>query len=61
MRAQTVLLAVDGCDNETIAAQLEISEPTVGKWRNWFVTSRCAGTGYPTRRSQTVSAFEVGS
>ena len=35
-RARIILLSADGVPNKEIAARLEISEPTVGKWRRRF-------------------------
>ena len=35
-RARIVLLSADGLANKEIAARLEVSEPTVGKWRRRF-------------------------
>lgn len=43
LRAKIVLLAADRMENKAIAEELEISEPTAGKWRNRFAASRCAG------------------
>ncbi len=43
LRAKIVLLAADGLENQVIADRLNISEPTVGKWRNRFGALRCEG------------------
>ena len=36
-RAKIILLAADGLNNSTIAVQLGLSRPTVGKWRQRFL------------------------
>src|SRR3974390_3276559 len=43
LRARIVLAAAEGKLNETIAAELETSKPTVGRWRRRFATLRLAG------------------
>lgn len=43
LRAKIVLAAADGKTNETIAAELHTSKPTVGRWRNRFAARRIAG------------------
>jgi transposase len=42
-RAQIILLAAQGLQNDTIAAQLHCRRARVGKWRRRFAASRCAG------------------
>jgi len=43
LRAKIVLMAAEGKTNETIAAELETSKPTVGRWRSRFAALRVAG------------------
>lgn len=43
LRAKIVLAAAEGKTNETIAAELHTSKPTVGRWRNRFAARRTAG------------------
>jgi len=43
LRAKIVLLAAEGKTNETIAAELGTSKPTVGRWRSRFARLRIAG------------------
>jgi transposase len=42
-RAQVVLLAAEGIENQEIAARLRISRPTVQLWRQRFLALRTAG------------------
>ena len=42
-RAKVVLMAADGMTNESIAAELGTSKPTVGRWRSRFASRRIAG------------------
>lgn len=42
-RARIVLASAQGEDNSSIAARLQISKATVGKWRQRFVEQRIAG------------------
>lgn len=42
-RARIVLLAADGHSNTAIAAQLELSKPTVGLWRLRYLAQRVQG------------------
>src|ERR1017187_7027215 len=42
-RARIVLLCAEGKSNIAVAAELGITRETVGRWRNRFVTARCAG------------------
>ena len=42
-RARVVLMAADGMTNESIAAELGASKPTVGRWRSRFASWRIAG------------------
>jgi len=43
LRAKIVLAAAEGKTNESIAAELGTSKPTVGRWRTRFATLRTAG------------------
>ena len=43
LRAKIVLAAAEGKTNETIAAELHTSKPTVGRWRSRFAAQRAAG------------------
>ncbi len=43
MRARIVMLAADGVSNKDIAARLDTSPQTVGKWRKRFLEHRLAG------------------
>jgi transposase len=43
LRAKIVLAAAEGKTNETIAAELHTSKPTVGRWRSRFAARRMAG------------------
>jgi transposase/DNA-binding CsgD family transcriptional regulator len=43
LRARIVLAAAEGKTNETIAAELHTSKPTVGRWRSRFAAGRAAG------------------
>ncbi len=43
LRAKIVLMAAEGKTNETIAAELNTSKPTVGRWRRRFAVLRVAG------------------
>jgi transposase len=43
LRAKIVLAAAEGKTNETIAAELDTSKPTVGRWRSRFARLRAAG------------------
>jgi transposase len=43
LRARIVLLAAEGKTNETIAAELATSKPTVGRWRTRFAALRVQG------------------
>ena len=42
-RAQVVLMAAEGIENQEIAARLRISRPTVQLWRQRFLALRAAG------------------
>lgn len=42
-RAKIILLAADGLNNSTIAVQLGLSRPTVGKWRRRFLGQGLVG------------------
>lgn len=42
-RARVVLLAAEGRDNKSIAAELEMPELRVGRWRSRFAAGRIAG------------------
>ena len=43
MRSRIVMLAADGCNNQSIAKQLFTTAQTVGKWRRRFLSSGCDG------------------
>jgi transposase len=43
LRAKIVLAAAEGKTNESIAAELHTSKPTVGRWRRRFAARRTAG------------------
>lgn len=43
IRAKAILLAAEGCENEEIAARLDLSRPKVSKWRKRFFYQRLAG------------------
>jgi len=43
LRAKIVLAAAEGKTNETIAAELHTSKPTVGRWRSRFAARRTVG------------------
>jgi transposase len=43
LRAKIVLAAAEGKTNETIAAELYTSKPTVGRWRGRFAAGRTVG------------------
>lgn len=43
LRAKIVLMAAEGKTNQTIAAELNTSKPTVGRWRSRFARLRVAG------------------
>ena len=43
MRAQIVLVAAEGAENQTIAAELGVAIGTVRTWRNRFATERLPG------------------
>ena len=43
LRAKIILAAAEGKTNETIAAELGTSRPTVGRWRSRFARLRLAG------------------
>ena len=43
LRARIILAAAEGKMNETIAAELGTSKPTVGRWRSRFAQLRVAG------------------
>ncbi len=43
LRSKIVLACADGADNKSVAAQLNCTEATVGKWRRRFVAERLDG------------------
>ncbi len=43
LRSRIVLGCADGLDNKTVAARLQVSPATVGKWRSRFVRGRLDG------------------
>src|SRR6266480_4497719 len=45
LRARIVLACADGLSNSEVSRQLGVSLPTVGKWRQRFVTDRLDGLG----------------
>ncbi len=64
-RAQMVLLAAEGQQNQEIAAEIGVGRVTVARWRNRFATQRLAGIEkdaprggrQPTKRSQVASVI----
>jgi transposase len=42
-RARVILLSAEGCPGTEIARRVGLSEPTVIKWRQRFLTHRCLG------------------
>lgn len=42
-RSRIVLACADGLDNKQVAAKLDLSTPTVGKWRKRFIERRLDG------------------
>ena len=42
-RARVVLLSAEGIPGKEIARRVDLSERTVGKWRQRFLTQRCTG------------------
>jgi len=50
LRAKIVLAAAEGKMNEAIAAELDTSKPTVGRWRSRFARLRLAGIEKDARR-----------
>jgi transposase len=62
-RAQMVLLAAEGKQNQAIAAAIGVGRVTVARWRNRFATQRLAGIEQdaprggrkPTKRRQVAS------
>jgi transposase len=60
-RAKIVLLAADGLENKTIAAELEINEKTVGLWRRRFVEDGLAGIEKDAPRSGRRATVQYGA
>ena len=50
LRAQIVLAAADGRENQEISAELGCTRRTVGTWRNRFATERLAGIEHDAPR-----------
>jgi transposase len=50
LRARIVLACEDGWENKDVAAKLDVSQVTVGKWRRRFVEHRMAGLHDEPRR-----------
>ena len=36
-RPRLVLTCAEGCPNTAVVAALRVRQPTVGKWRRWFL------------------------
>src|SRR5579875_2608015 len=49
LRARIVLRCAEGLSNQAVAAELGVSRPMVGKWRQRFVMERLRGLGYAPR------------
>jgi len=45
LRARIILRCAEGVSNQAVAAELGVSRPMVGKWRQRFVTERLRGLG----------------
>ncbi len=43
LRSKIVLASAGGADNKSVAAQLRVTQTTVGKWRRRFVADRLDG------------------
>jgi transposase len=52
LRAQIVLRCATGMQNQAVAAELRVSMPTVGKWRQRFVDGRLDGLNDEPRPGQ---------
>jgi transposase len=61
LRSRIILACATGLTNKEVAAQLEVSLPTVGKWRARFVESRLDGLVDEPRsgRKPTITAEQV--
>ena len=56
-RCRMILRCAEGLSNKVVAAELEVHEHTVGKWRHRFVQERLAGLGDELRagRPRTIA------
>lgn len=56
-----MLACAQGLTNKQVAAQEQVSQPTVGKWRSRFVEARCDGLVDEPRpgRPATITAEQV--
>ena len=61
LRSRIVLACAQGLTNKQVAAQEQVSQPTVGKWRSRFVEARCDGLVDEPRpgRPATITAEQV--
>ena len=61
VRSRIVLACATGASNKEVAAQLGVSQPTVGKWRARFIELRLDGLGDDPRpgRPATITAEQV--
>jgi transposase len=53
VRAKTILLAAEGCQNKQIGEQLDLPRQIVSKWRKRFFYDRLAGLEDRPRRGRT--------
>ena len=59
MRSKIVLLAADGYSNTEIGDELDITLPTVGKWRQRFIDNRLDGLNDEPRPGQPRTITDV--